>query len=189
MTGLGDKVRALLAPLRARVANLLSVGIVKLVDDSTVRQLLQVETNEGEIHDEVERFQGYGLASHPPDYAEALILRAGGDQAHAFALVDASAGRPALAAGEVALYTDEDTDTEATRHVIHLKAGRLIFIRGAMTQIGTDAGSKALAYLEALTALKTAVAAAVITPGDGGAGIKTAIAGWTPTGTTKLKAE
>jgi phage baseplate assembly protein V len=178
--GLADDVKRLVAPLRTRVANLLAIGIVKLVDDTTVRQILQVETDEGRPLDDVERFQGYGFASHPPDYAEALVFQVGGDQGHLFALLDASAGRPALAAGESAMYTDEDTDVEATRHVIHLKAGRLIFIRGAMTQIGTDAGSKALAYLQALTDLKTAVAAAVI---------KTAIAGWTPTGTTKLKAE
>lgn len=186
---LADDVRKLVAPLRARVANLLAVGLVKLVDDSTVRQLLQVETNEGEIHDEVERFQGYGFSSHPPDYAEALILRVGGDQGHSFAIVDASAGRPALAAGESAMYTDEDTDVEATRHVIHLKAGRLIFIRGDMTQIGTDAGSKALAYLEAVTALKAIFDGWTPVPMDGGAALKTALSSWNPAGTTKLKAE
>lgn len=186
---LADDIRKLMAPLRARVANVLAVGIVKLVDDSTVRQLLQVETNEGEIHDEVEHFQPYGFASNPPDYAEALVFRVGGDQAHAFAIVDASAGRPALPSKEVAMYTDEDTDVEATRHIIHLKTGRLIFIRGTMTQIGTDAGSKALAYLDAVSSLKTIFDAWNPVAMDGGAALKTALADWSPTGTTKLKAE
>jgi phage gp45-like len=184
-----EDVRKLLAPLRARVASLVAVGLVKLVDDTTVRQILQVEVSEGEILDEVERFQGYGLASHPPDYAEALIMFPGGDRSHGIAIVDASAGRPELQPGEVALYTDEDTDLPATRHAIHMATGRMVNLMGAVVNAGDPDNTAPLATLADLEALKSAVAAADIVPMDGGAALKTAIGGWTPTGTTVLKGE
>lgn len=70
-----------------------------------------------------------------------------------------------------------------------------LVVEGANIKLGSSAATLAVALndqvLADLNALKLAVAAAVIAPGDGGASLKAAIAGWTPSaaGATKVKAE
>lgn len=120
----GQLARAL-APIRARIANLIVRGVVRLVDDSKRFQVLQTELLALETRDGVERWQAYGLSSRPHPDAEVLVLFPGGSRSHAIAVaVDDRRHRPTgLAAGEVVVYTDEGT-------AVALRRGQLLELAG-----------------------------------------------------------
>lgn len=96
----------LLAPLRNRVANMISRAVVRLADDSGDLQTLQLDVLDGETRDGIERLQQYGFTSVPLDGAEAAVLFVGGRRDHGLAVaVDDRRHRlSGLAPGEVALY-------------------------------------------------------------------------------------
>lgn len=98
----------LLAPLRARVMNMIGRAVLTLVDDSTKMQLLQVSGIEDESLDEVERFQDYGFTSVPLAGAEAVVVRGSGqgDQPYVIAVDDRRYRVRNLESGEVAVYND-----------------------------------------------------------------------------------
>lgn len=123
MTRLISKVTA---PITRRVRLLARRAVVKLVYDDPKMQDLQLAIFAGEVRDRVERFQDYGFTSHPHTGAEAIVLALGGSSDHSVAIkVDDRRYRlTALAAGEVALYTDEG-DT-------------IVFKRGKIIDISTD---------------------------------------------------
>jgi len=97
-----------LAPLRRRLSHLVLRAVVKLIDDAHTLQGLQVTLLDGEVADEVERFQQYGLTSHPKPGAEGIALAVGGKRTHTVVInVDDRRYRlKGLAEGEVALYDD-----------------------------------------------------------------------------------
>lgn len=103
-------LQKMLAPLRRRLLALATRGVVRLVDAEKGRQELQVLVFDGTL-DEVEHFEGYGLTSHPPKGAEAILLALGGSRDHTVALVvgDRRVRLKGLEQGEVALYDDEGT--------------------------------------------------------------------------------
>lgn len=114
-------VERLVAPLARRVRMLLGRAVLRLVDDAKRIQELQVEGYAGELLSGVERFQDYGISSHPHPGAEVVIGCVGGIRSHAIALrVDDRRYRPTgLAEGEVLLYTSEGDH-------VHLRRGRII---------------------------------------------------------------
>lgn len=116
-----NQIARLLAPLRRRVDNMVARAVLRLVYDDAALQALQIEVLRGEIRDQVERFQEYGLTSHPHPGAEAVVVFASGDRSHGLVVaVDDRRYRPqGLEQGEVALYTDEGD-------YILLKRGRVI---------------------------------------------------------------
>lgn len=181
---------ASIGAMRTRIAGLVARALVKSIDDSAIRQLAQLEVMDGEIHDDCEVFQPAGLATRPSAGRECIVLFIGGNRSlPAVICLDTSEIRPAVEEGEAALYSEEDGDSEADAHRVHLATGRKVYIRGTAIQLGTDAGAQLLALKSDLTALKTAIANWTPTPGDGGATLKPVIAAWTPAGTTKTKAE
>lgn len=107
----------LLEPLARRIRNLVSRAVVRLVDDTAQLQALQIEVLEGEVLDQVEHWQPYGLTAHPQTDAEALILSAGGSRARAVvvAVSDRRYRLTGLAAGEVALHDDQGQSVQLTR--------------------------------------------------------------------------
>lgn len=102
MAGLGSLLR------RARLRGLVE-GLV---------QRVRSESLENDAKDDAERFQDYGLASHPQD-GQGLVLNVGG---HTIVLrMDRLAERPALEALEVAVW-------HAEGHMVKLKAGKVVHI-------------------------------------------------------------
>jgi phage gp45-like len=95
-----------LRQLRARMANLVSRAVVRLVDDSPKMQLVQLAALEGETREGVERFQNYGFTGRPETGAEAVVLFVGGYRDHGLAIaVDDRRYRVRnLESGEVAVY-------------------------------------------------------------------------------------
>lgn len=97
MSALGDRVRLMLGR-----------AIVKLANDATMLQSLQIEMLSDELQDDAERFQDYGFTSVPHADAEALVGCVGGLRSHAvvIAVADRRYRLTGLQAGEVALYDD-----------------------------------------------------------------------------------
>lgn len=74
-------LRRLLNPLGRRIRLLISRGVVELVNDSLKCQGLQVSLLADEVRD-AERFEDYGMTSHPEAGAEVLFLSVGGNRSH-----------------------------------------------------------------------------------------------------------
>lgn len=99
----------LLAPLRQRVMNTIARCVVSLVNDATKMQSLQIGILKNENRQGVERFQNYGFTSVPKAGAEAVVVSVGGNRDHSIVIAvdDRRYRLKALAAGEVAIYSDE----------------------------------------------------------------------------------
>ena len=146
--GIAGQVERLTRTLRRRVQLMVGRAVLAVVNDETLLQSVQVEGLRGEVLDRAERFQDYGLTSHPHPGAEVVVLAAGGQRQHPLAIaVDDRRHRPrGLAAGEVCLYTDEDE--AGARHRVILRRGRIIEIHAAhirlcsssLTHNGTNIG-------------------------------------------------
>jgi phage baseplate assembly protein V len=66
-------------------------GIIKLVDDSTQCQSVQVEMYAGEVSDpDVEHMQPFGLSFVPPGDSECIVLSPGSDMTHLIAIANAA---------------------------------------------------------------------------------------------------
>lgn len=82
-------------------------AVVELVNDRLKTQRVQLSILEGEVEDDVEHLQPYGLSFSPPPGAEALALAVGGARAHTVALCVSKPGSRPTDAGaeEGGLYT------------------------------------------------------------------------------------
>ena len=103
--------------------NLLVRGTVVLGNAAKKMQALQMRLLAGEVKDNLEHFEPYGLTSHPLPGAEGIAAFLGGDRSHGIVLVvsDRRYRIQGMEPGEVAIYTDEGDK-------IHLKRGRIIDI-------------------------------------------------------------
>jgi phage baseplate assembly protein V len=121
----------LLGPYARRLGNLLARGVVSVVNAAAKMQILQVQLLAGEGKAGLEHFEPYGYTAHPHPGAEVLAAFFDGDRSHGIVIVAADRRYRIknLAAGEVALYTDEDVPDGLHRIVmkrgqeIHLVAG------------------------------------------------------------------
>lgn len=168
----------LLRPLKTRIANSIARAVVQNVSNGTKMQLLQLGVLDGEDIDDCENFQGYGFCSVPLPGAEAVVIFPNGDRGHPLVVgIEDRRHRPTeWEPGETGTYNNAGA-------VMHHKADGTTEIHGG----GTAAE---LAYFVALEQLKDIFTTAwVVAPNDGGAALKTALEAWSPTGTTKLKAE
>ncbi|MEP4191412.1 MAG: phage baseplate assembly protein V, partial [Sneathiella sp.] len=116
-------------PMRSSISNMVARGVVTLVDDRLKMQDLQLQLMADELKDNIERFQNYGFTAHPHTGAEALTVFLNGNRDHGITLVvdDRRYRIKGLKQGEVAIYTDEESD--GSGHSITLKRGRVIDIR------------------------------------------------------------
>jgi len=141
-------IEKLSAPLKRRVMLMIGRAIVQVIDDETKLQGLQVSVLKGEAMDGVERFQNYGITSHPHPGAEAILLALGGNRSHSviIAVDDRRYRLKKLAQGEVALYDDQGQVVHIKRNGLHLegkniylKSSGIVRIKGKGVEIiGTD---------------------------------------------------
>lgn len=158
----------MLAPLRTRLANLVSRAVLARVDDSAKLQTVQVNVLAEETRDGVERFQNYGFTSVPLEGAEAVVVFVGGRRDHGLALaVDDRRHRlSGLQPGEVAVYSE-------TGAAVVLKADGSVEVTpgtGAVVKLAgdTDAVAKGAALNSAVATLGSAIAAAFTGMAAGG---------------------
>jgi len=99
----------LIEPIRSRVYNIVSRGVIELAKDTEGMQVLKAAILADENRDDIEYFQDYGFTSVPLAGAEALIVCPQGNRDHMIAVkvADRRFRLKGLTAGEVALYTDE----------------------------------------------------------------------------------
>ena len=83
-----SKFQIMSRELRRRVMLMIGRAVLTVVNDATPLQTVQVEGLPGEIIDGAERFQIYGLTSHPLPGADALVLAVGGVRQHPVILID-----------------------------------------------------------------------------------------------------
>lgn len=98
-------------------------GVLTLVKASGAVQLVQLDALAGERLQETELFQHYGFTSHPLTGTMAVVVPVGGRTAHGIVIATEHGTYRLrnLAAGEVALYSDEGDE-------VVLKRGRVIEI-------------------------------------------------------------
>lgn len=102
-----QKVLDAIRHLRFRLDAIVSRAVIELVNDSLKTQRLQLSILEGEVVDDVEHMQPYGLSFTPPAGAEAIALAPAGSRANTIAIcaqlpTDRPKGAPPRAGG---LYT------------------------------------------------------------------------------------
>ncbi|MBL4763526.1 MAG: phage baseplate assembly protein [Gammaproteobacteria bacterium] len=111
----------LLQPIQRKIQQVVSRGVVRLVDDALKMQGMQLTLMADETLDGVERFQNYGYTSVPLPGAEAITLSVNGHRSHSVVIVvdDKRYRLKGLAGGEVALYDDQGQK-------IHLKRDKIL---------------------------------------------------------------
>lgn len=159
----------LLAPIRTRLANMVSRAVVQLVDDGLKLQGLQVTMLDGETRDQLERFQQYGFTSVPLPGAEGIALFMGGRRDHGvvIAVEDRRYRLKGLAPGEVALYHKDGAYVLMKADgSIEVKSTVKVVVDAPLTELAqpaADAALKGTAFNTALgtflTALGTYIAA------------------------------
>lgn len=113
----------------------LSIGraVVKLINDSTKIQELQLQLLSDEVRARVEHFQEYGFTSVPMEGAEAIVLFVGGDRSHGVAVKvdDRRYRKKGLQPGEVCMYTKNND-------YVLIKAGGIVEVK-ASAELKVDA--------------------------------------------------
>lgn len=143
--GVIESAARMMGGVKSKIFGIIGRAVVKLVDDTTLLQTLQLEVMDGEIEDDVPRFQQYGFTGVPVlDSAEAIVVFLNGDRSQPIVLaVDDQAYRLAgLEPGEVALYTDEDepdgADPFVDRAYLKLARGKKMILAGDEIDLGGD---------------------------------------------------
>lgn len=144
-------VARMLAPLKLQLRLVVTRAVIHLVNDSPGIQLLQVSALAGEVLEDVERFQEYGLSSVPHSGAEAIQLNVGADRSHpiVIAVEDRRYRMRPLADGEVALHDDLGQCVHLKRNGVELH-GQNVLIRteGILRMEGNGIELAASTYLQ-----------------------------------------
>lgn len=124
---IGNDVLRTVARWIASARGMIARAVVRGVDDAGRTQRAQVDVLAGETRT-AERIGTYGFTSHPRPGSPALVVFVGGDRGAPVILgvEDASARLRDLAAGEVAIYTDEGDSIVLRRgHVVEIRTNTL----------------------------------------------------------------
>lgn len=184
------QLQHLLRPLANRVANSIARGVVQLVNDERMMQLVQLGVLEGETVEGdtgAEHFQPYGFSSVPLTGAEAVVVFPNGDRSHPLVVTVSdrrhrpTGGEP----GEVTVHNHNGATVTLTADgdiVATPATGRHVLL-------GSASASLPPALAAELADLKARIAAWVPVPNDGGASLKPVFAAWPVPGATKVKLE
>ena len=128
-----------------RVMNMICRGVLATTDDDNGMQLQQVSLLRDEAKTAVERFQNYGFSSNAPADSEVIVVFVGGGRDHGVVVgTDDRASRfTGLAAGEVAIYTNEgdsivlrrDSIIEITTKTLIITAEEVVTIKADKLEI------------------------------------------------------
>lgn len=131
-------MRQLIDPIARRIRMMVSRAVVRLVNDATRTQNMQIEILKGEVYSAIERLQEYGFSSVPQEGAEAIVLSLNGDRGHGVVIVaaDKRYRLTGLEAGEVALHDDQGQMIVIKRDGIEITAQN-VTVNSDMTVNGT----------------------------------------------------
>jgi phage gp45-like len=127
-------------PLLNALDNLVARAVIRLVSAAGATQQLQAELSAGEVKNDLDLLEGYGLTAQPLPGAIAVCLFVGGERENGAAiLAHDQAKRPrTLAPGDVALYTDQDDPAAAAadaQHRLHFGRDRSVILRAKRLDI------------------------------------------------------
>jgi phage baseplate assembly protein V len=125
-----------LAAIMNRLNMMLARGVLVATTDTEGIQTMQMALLEGELADDVERFQSYGISAVPPAGGDALIAFIAGNRDHAVCLaVNDRTSRPkGQKDGEVMLYNDKECFVSLTTEGdVVVKGARNLTIEGVET--------------------------------------------------------
>lgn len=119
--------------MRNPLASVLARGVVVLASSARKLQSLQLRITAGEVKDDIEHLEPYGLTSCPLGGAEALVGFFG-DRSHGVVIMvaDRRFRLQGLKPGEVALYTDEGD-------YLQFKRGRVIEVETVTLKVKAEA--------------------------------------------------
>lgn len=130
-------------PLRQRIMSVVARGVLESIDDGGGIQLVKASFLAGEVREDVERIQEYGLSSYPPAGSELVGVFVGGNREHGFIIACEPRGdRPSLSEGDVALHRG------TTDHFLALRSGGKIEIKNSSAEL-LDLFNQLLLLLEA----------------------------------------
>ena len=75
-----EDIKRVIAPISRRVLLMISRCTLNMVNDSTKTQSAQVELYDGEVHDDAQVWQQFGVSSVPPNGSEGIALFLGGER-------------------------------------------------------------------------------------------------------------
>ena len=131
-----DEFHRALKPLTDRVRLIISRAVLRLVQDLSGVQLVQVEALKGEVIDQAEHLQAYGYASHPLPGAEAVVAAVGGARNHPLILVIADRRyRPGLEAGETIIHDDQGQTIHVRRDGVVVTTDKLFRVEAATIEL------------------------------------------------------
>lgn len=99
-------VQRVVQPIASRTRGLIRRGTIGTLGNGAQGQTIQAETLADDVDDEVELIEPYGFTAVPPNGAECIVLRVGGNRAGSVAILagDRAVRIQGLAQGEVAMY-------------------------------------------------------------------------------------
>ena len=124
--------------MTSRALNMLAKAVTRMVVDTLGRQTAQVEVTKGEVIDDMERMQDYGLSSNPPVAGtDALVAFLGGSREQGVIIRMENRGfrLKALEAGEVALYDDLGNVFKLGREAVDLVAVTKATVSGPEVEV------------------------------------------------------
>lgn len=135
-----DTVNRMLAPLSNRVRLMVARGVLRAVADSPKLQELQAELLAGELRDKLERFQNYGITSHPFPGAETVVVFPGGNRDHGLVIAvdDRRYRLTSLEPGEVALYDDQGQTIIIKRDGITVHTDKLFRVEADVIELHAE---------------------------------------------------
>lgn len=138
---MADAVNRMLGPLAGRVQMMIGRAVIAAIADDAKAQALQLELLTDEVHDGVERFQGYGFTSHPHPGAEALVAFVGGTRSHGVVVQveDRRYRLKNIAAGEVAIFDDLGQAVHLKRDGIAIASGLKVTVDAPEVAVTGDA--------------------------------------------------
>ncbi len=168
------EIEIILRPIVNRLANMVARGLVSRTGDGGDLQTLQIGVLDSQTIDGAERFQQYGVSSVPLTGAEAVVIFPGGDAAHPLVIaVDDRRHRPkGLKAGEVTIYNNAGASvllTEDGDIICEPKAGRKLYVKRS------GGSTAAVASVDDVDSIYTAITTAATGGADGGAAYKAAM--------------
>lgn len=138
-----DQINKLLEPFKRSLQQVVTRGIVKLIDTNQLLQMVQVELLTGGTIDKVEYAEPYGYTSAVigGDKREAIALSVNGSKKHSVVIscFNREYRLQGLADGEVALYTDEGDSIILKRGgIIEHTASTKILLNAPLVEVAQD---------------------------------------------------
>lgn len=133
-----DAINKLTEDMRSKVRLMVGRAILAAVNDAGAIQTAQAKCLADETHDDAERVQEYGFTSVPLAGAEAVMVFPGGNRDHGLIIAtdDRRYRKNGLAAGEVALYTDEGDSIVFNRgRIVRVVAGTQLEVTAPLVTI------------------------------------------------------